>query len=102
MKTQIKACDVISAIVTARFKNAAHKANATRKLDAYVKQQVESGRTEVGTRAAIKAHVTRRLEKAKSGSVTIIADEQHFLPFKEARAFAHSGCSQFIVWEHNE
>lgn len=63
MKTidKIEACDVIDAIISAS--NAAYKAHATRKLNAYVQQQVELGYTEVGTRAAIKAHVTRRRSK---------------------------------------
>ncbi len=38
----------------------AHRANATRKLNAYVQAQVDAGKSEKGVRAAIKAHVTRR------------------------------------------
>ncbi len=58
MKTTLLASDVIDAFVNAS--NAAYRAHATRKLNAYVKQQVKLGYGDVATRAAIKAHVTRR------------------------------------------
>ena len=51
---------VIEAICNAD--SPAKKAHATRKLNAYVAQQTSKGMKEVQVRAAIKAHVTRRLQ----------------------------------------
>ncbi len=62
--SSLKASDVITAILNAS--NPAYKAHATRKLNAYVEQQVKKGFSEQGTRAAIKAHVTRRKANHRS------------------------------------
>jgi len=52
---------VIEAIFTAN--SPAHKAHATRKLNAYVAQKIKEGMKETQVRAAIAAHVTRRRKK---------------------------------------
>lgn len=63
MKTTVpSAAAVIEAIFTAN--SPAHKAHATRKLNAYVAQKVKEGMKETQVRAAIAAHVTRRRKAA--------------------------------------
>ena len=60
VKKVLTASEVIDAIVNAE--SPANKAHATRKLNAYVAQRVKDGFEEYRVRAAITAHVTRRLQ----------------------------------------
>jgi hypothetical protein len=58
---EITAKSVINVIVKAHNGNAANKAHATRRLNAYLFQEEFNGKNPKQVKAAIKAHVTRRL-----------------------------------------
>ncbi len=61
MKT-IHAKDVIEALFVARNASPAKKAHASRKLNAYLNQKSKDAKKQTQIAAAIKAHVTRRVQ----------------------------------------